>query len=239
MFMKSRQLKKMARTMSQPSTQTNDSGLTLIEGLVAIVIIAITTTVMTPMVILAVGARVQSQRTEQAFQIAQAEVDRIKVIVERGGAYTLNIAPTPAAVVSTADFETQVPGSDPPEYIMPPPATIADDYSTTSDSARGIDFDNDGNDDYAVQIFRTAGVERSGRPVAFDLGVRVYRANALAPGANLGVEQARLSVSNSEGQAGSRPLANIYTSIIRSDGEESLCDYYEFIDNTASVPADC
>ena len=125
MFMKSRQLKKMVSTMSQPSTQTNDSGLTLIEGLVAIVIIAITTTVMTPMVILAVGARVQSQRTEQAFQIAQAEVDRIKVIVERGGDYTLNIALAPTGVNSVADFDVvPVPAPTMQEILGLPVASL-------------------------------------------------------------------------------------------------------------------
>ncbi len=237
MFLKSRQLKKLINHL--PS-QANDNGLTLIEGLVAIIIISITTAVMTPMVILAVGTRVQSQRAEQAFQLAQAEVDRIKVIVERGGDYTLNIADADSAVTSQSTFDADVPAPNRIENA---------DYADDLTAARGIDVDNEDGDndsttgpDYAVQIFKTEGIERSGRPVAFDLGIRVYRADVV-DGDPLEVEQARLAVTNGEGQSGSRPLANIYTSIIRSDDEQSLCDYHNFLNSvegtTISAPSDC
>ncbi|MFG6096595.1 hypothetical protein SPB21_15145 [Leptothoe sp. ISB3NOV94-8A] len=235
MFLKSRQLKKLIKVKAQLPSQVNDSGLTLIEGLVAIVIIAITTAVMTPMVILAVGTRVQSQRAEQAFQIAQAEVDRIKVIVERGGDYTLNIALAPTGVNSVADFD-----------VVPVPAPITinnNNYARNLRAARGISTDDDATDDeYAVQIFRTEGITRGTKPVAFDLGVRVYRADVV-DGGPLGVEQARLAVTSGEGQSGSRPLANIYTSITESDSEQSLCDYHDFINSvtgsTTPKPPDC
>ena len=232
MFLKRRQLKSLVNARSQSPSQANESGLTLIEGVVAIVIIGITTAVMTPMVVLSVGTRVQSQRAEQAFQLAQAEVDRIKVIVERGGNYTLNIAKTDPVVVSQADFNDAA--------LVPPPTAIDNTtYSTTITTARGISTDDDPAPEYAVQIFRTEGIERaSDRPVAFDLGVRVYRADVVN-GDPLEVEQARLSVTSGEGQSGSRPLANIYTSVIQSDSEQSLCDYYEFIDDTASTPSEC
>ncbi len=235
MFLKNRQLKRRISASSQSSAQTNDNGLTLIEGLVAIVIIAIATAVMTPMVILAVGTRVQSQRAEQAFQIAQSEVDRIKLIVEQGGNYTLNIATTPTGVNSVADFDT-VP--------VPAPNAINDNtYSTTANAARAIDVDNDGNVDYAVQVFRTEGITSGTRPVAFDLGVRVYRADIIGNLDPTDVEQARLTMTSGEGQSGNAPLSTIYTSVIRSDDEESLCDYYQFINSvqgtTVSTPSEC
>ena len=235
MFLKNRQLKKLMSTKSQVPAKANDSGLTLIEGLVAIVIIAIATAVMTPMVILAVGTRVQSQRAEQAFQIAQAEVDRIKLIVSQGGNYTLNIAPTPTGVNSVADFDV-VP--------VPAPNVINDNtYSTTTDAARAIDVDNDGNADYAVQVFKTDGITSGTIPVAFDLGVRVYRADIIGSLDPTDVEQASLIMTSGEGQSGNAPLSTIYTSLIRSDDEESLCDYYEFINSvqgtTVSTPSEC
>ncbi|WP_235071186.1 type II secretion system GspH family protein [Leptolyngbya sp. Heron Island J] len=215
------------------SVQSYESGLTLLEGVVAIAVIGISVAVMTPMVVLAVGTRIQSQRAEQAFQIAQAEVDRIKLIVERGGDYTLNIAPTPAAVLSQEDFD---------DFPVPAPDSIADDYPTDVTSARGIDVDNDGDDDYAVQIFKTEGITVDTRPVAFDLGVRVYRADVVN-GDPLEVEQARLTITSGEGQSANRPLANIYTSIVKSDTEQSLCDYYDFINDirgtTVPAPSDC
>ncbi|MEM9264212.1 MAG: hypothetical protein AAGA46_01675 [Cyanobacteria bacterium P01_F01_bin.13] len=223
------------RFLSTPG-QPTDSGLTLIEGLVAVVVIGISVAVMSPLVILSVATRVQSQRAEQAFQIAQAEVDRIKLIVDRGGNYTLNIAKTPNTIVRTADFD--LPGG------VTAPTKIAADYATVFSSARAIDVDNDGGEDYAVQVFRTEGSTVGTRPVAFDLGVRVYRADVIGvPGKTLGVEQASLNMTSGEGQSGSLPLATLYTSIIKSDTERSLCDYHNFINRvnstTVSTPSEC
>lgn len=221
------------RFSSLLSAQASESGVTLIEGLVAIAVIAITVSVMSPLVILSVGTRVQSQRAEQAFQLAQAEVDRIKLIVDRGGNYTLNIASTATTVVSTADFDS-----------VPAPQNIhSTQYATNLLSTKGIDVDNDGNNDYAIQIFRTAGIENATKPVAMSVGVRVYRADVVESGRTLGVEQASLSMTSGEGQSGSNPLATIYTSIIKGDTEDSLCDYHNFVNSvngtTVAEPSDC
>ena len=39
------------------------------------------------MMVFSVATRVQNQRTEQALQIAQAEVDKVRLVVEQGGDY--------------------------------------------------------------------------------------------------------------------------------------------------------
>ncbi|MEM1250862.1 MAG: hypothetical protein AAGI69_00420 [Cyanobacteria bacterium P01_H01_bin.21] len=237
MFSKIRRLELPHIRRSQFSSKVgSEAGLTLIEGVVAVAVIGISIAVMSPMVVLAVATRVQNQRAEQAFQVAQAEVDRIKLIVERGGDYELNIAPTPAGVNSTTDFNLD-PGG------VPAPTDIAANYSTTSASARGIDVNNDGADDFAVQIFRTEGVSIGTRPVAFDLGVRVYRADVVRPGNALGVDQASLRMTSGQGQSNTRPVATLYTSVIKSDTDRSLCDYYNFIDDvngtTTPAPSEC
>ncbi|MGD1953502.1 MAG: hypothetical protein ACFB14_28235 [Leptolyngbyaceae cyanobacterium] len=237
MFSKIRQsgLSQIKRSRVFP-TFGSDAGLTLIEGLVAVAVIGISIAVMSPMVVLAVATRVQNQRAEQAFQIAQAEVDRIKLIVERGGNYDLNIALTPAAVKSTPDFNA-APGP------VPAPTDIAADYSVTSASARGIDVDNNGDNDFAVQIFRTEGSTIGTRPIAFDLGVRVYRADVVRPGNALEVDQASLRMTSGQGQSNTNPIAVLYTSVIKSDTERSLCDYYNFINDangtTVPTPSEC
>lgn len=213
--------------------QATDSGVTLLEGLVAIAVIGITVSVMSPLIILSVGTRVQSQRAEQAFQLAQAEVDRIKLIVDRGGDYTLNIASTASTVVSTADFNA-----------VPAPQNIhSTQYVTNLLSTKGIDVDNDGDNDFAIQLFKTEGIENETRPVAFDLGVRVYRADVVESGKTLGVEQAALNMTSGEGRSGTDPLATLYTSVIKGDTSNSLCDYHNFVNsvNGTSIaqPSDC
>ena len=63
-------------TLAGRSQQANaESGLTLIECIVAIVIISVVGVAITPPLFLATAARVQTNRAEQAVQIAQGEVD--------------------------------------------------------------------------------------------------------------------------------------------------------------------
>ncbi len=217
-----------------PGDQKNQ-GLTLIECLVAIVVIGISMAVTAPLIVVSVATRTQSQRADQALQIAQAEVDRIRFTVINNDTYTVPAATV--AVNSVADFAN----------VLPPEDINNATYSTTTDAstAKGIDVDNDGVDDYAAQIFRTAGSTVGTTPVAFGLGVRVYDANAVnsKTRAELAVEQARLGFTSGEGQGGTRPLSILYTSVIKSDTSRSLCDYHNFINGvnstTVSAPSQC
>lgn len=216
------------RSLVSSSFQKTEIGLTLIECLVAIAVIAATIGVIAPITILAVATRVQNQRAAQAALIAQSEIDRVRLTIERGGDYTLsNIASTTGTLAS-------VPA---PENIN---ATAA---STTFNAARPIDINTDGNDDFAVQVFRTystAGVS-NGQPVAFELGVRVYKARSVETrsASELGTTQAALTMTSGEGNGVVRPLAVLYTTLVKSDNKESLCDYYRYVAPTASVPGSC
>ncbi len=239
MTLKTRRIRQLAncRTSVRQLLSAKDQGLTLIECLVAIAVIALSTAAITPAVVLSVATRVQSQRAEQAFQVAQAEVDRIKLVVEQGGNYELNIAQAATGVDSLDDFET----------LVPPPDNVdrdLDAYSTAGGISEAKPVEVRGNE-YAVQIFRTVSNNTGTSPQAFDLGVRVYRADVVdeKDAADLGTEQASLRFTSGEGESGSRPLAVIYTSIIKSDLEDSLCNYHDFIDSvqgtTTSTPFGC
>ena len=61
-----------------------NSGLTLIEGLVAILIVSAVTTAITPMMFLSVATRIQNRRSEQALQLAHGQIDQIRVLMEQG-----------------------------------------------------------------------------------------------------------------------------------------------------------
>ena len=227
--------------LENSSKGRHQQGLTLIECLVAIIVIAATVAVITPAVVLAVATRVQNQRAEQAFQVAQAEVDSIKLLLERGGGDTLNVPLTPSAVTRAAQFQANVPA---PENIAAIGAA-SPAYSTTFNSSKPVDLDGDGSADFAVQMFRTAGSTTGTTPVAFDLGVRVYRADVVQNKAQseLLTEQAALTLTSDEGESALRPIAVIYTSLARADAQRSLCDYNNYINDatgaTASSPSQC
>ncbi|MEO1352252.1 MAG: prepilin-type N-terminal cleavage/methylation domain-containing protein [Cyanobacteria bacterium J06635_15] len=218
---------------------TPDSGLTLIECLVAIAVIAITSAVIAPAMLLSVATRVQSQRAEQALQLAQSEIDQVRLIVERTTDYTeadLGIASVPGTGPTTEAATVQVPNA------VPATTFNINNYQ----AAKAVDVDNDGENDFAVQAFRVLGQDdASGKPVAFEMGVRVYDYDTIArneaeqvvpgdPDRNT-VKAASLGQTSGEGERGTRPLAVLYSYVVKGDQIDSLCDYFRYQGSTPST----
>jgi prepilin-type N-terminal cleavage/methylation domain-containing protein len=212
-----------------PSAQATEQGLTLLECLVAITVIALTTSVITPVVVVAVASRVQNQQAEQAFQLAQSEVDRVRLILERGGTYNKNTI----AIAS-------VPGLTAISTVGVPTTINASTFSTSATAVKPIDVNGDGRSDFVVQAFRTPGIAASSTaadvPVAFDMGVRVYRFSDVDAGKTLSAQPANLTLTASSEDRGSgggvRPLAVLYTTVIKGDRTDSLCKYYAYLGST-------
>ncbi|MEO0705930.1 MAG: type II secretion system protein, partial [Cyanobacteria bacterium J06649_5] len=208
------------------------AGLTLIECLVAIAVMGLTAAAIGPMMIFSVATRVQNQRADQALQLAQGEIDRVRLVVELGGEYKnkLDALPLPSTPSTTT---TEVRLVNPPAQFFSTAGSI-----TAPTHARTIDTDSDGDDDYAVQLFRTEGISVGSTPIVFDVGVRVYDARRATP--NLGslkAEPAGLKFTSGEGEGGTRPLAVLYTQIAQGDRDGSLCQHWELLSSAGSVPS--
>ncbi|MCX5965116.1 MAG: prepilin-type N-terminal cleavage/methylation domain-containing protein [Cyanobacteria bacterium] len=76
---------------SKPRSKSSGGGFTLIESLVAIIIVSITVVAISPPIFWATGTRVQNRRAEQALSIAQATIDQVRAKVERGGSNALEL----------------------------------------------------------------------------------------------------------------------------------------------------
>ncbi|MEL7357129.1 MAG: prepilin-type N-terminal cleavage/methylation domain-containing protein [Cyanobacteria bacterium J06560_6] len=212
-------------------SKDSQSGLTLIECLVAIVVTALTVSAVAPVAIFSVATRVRNQRTEQALQLAQGELDKIRLTIEQGGDYTarlteLNLMVSPAS--------TAVNVAAPSRFRA---------YSESIDSftdARKIDSDNDGDSDFAVQLFRTAGiVDTTSTPVAFEVGVRVYDARAEDNVASLLTDSSSLGFTSGEGDVNRRPLAVLYTQVTQGDRAGALCHYWERSTGSSPTTLQC
>ena len=114
-------LTKAAKSRSKSSV----SGFTLIEALVAIIIVSITVVAISPPIFWATGTRVQSRRAEQALSIAQGTIDQVRAKVERGGSTALEL---PAIDTSAAEGKRPNP---------PAPAPSAQ-WNGTSGPMQGI-----------------------------------------------------------------------------------------------------
>lgn len=210
----------------------SDWGLTLVEALVAIITIAAVTTAITPPIFIAVATRVQNRKAEQAMQLAQGEIDRVRVLLDEG-------------LRATEEAELpQLAGDD--LAAVGPPTTAVDLLSQvdSATTALRIDVDADGSPDFLLQSFRgkQSSVFAGGRqiPVVFGLGVRVYSivAERESNFAGLETDEASLKFTTGQGDTRVRPLAVLYTQMGQSDSALSLDKYRCFIDG-GTTTADC
>lgn len=213
---------------SSPDVQ----GLTLIECLVAIVVITITVVTITPGIFLATASRVQARRAEQANQIAQSEIDRIRGIVERGGYRIADLPPASATndITQVAAANTVAVGT------MLSPASCGSNYPrnpvANTSTLVPVDVDGDCEPEFAMQVFRTEGCKPpdaapTDPPASFAVGVRVYSYNpnegATVP--TLLTERATLGVTagrKDQGGSTRKPLQVLYSKASITNSENLL-----------------
>jgi prepilin-type N-terminal cleavage/methylation domain-containing protein len=166
-------------------------GFTIIESLVAIVVVSILLSAIAPVIILSVATRVQARRIEFATQAAKSYIDGVRTKqIEPPLAPTL-VAPATEKALSTYDAPTN-PGSI--SCAANSYCTTTGTTSTTPTNLYCIDIDgvtvppptnatdppkcqNTSTTDMVVQAFRNKT-----STTGYALGVRVYRANAFKSG---------------------------------------------------------
>lgn len=218
------------------------AGLTLIECLVAIIMIGLSTAAVTPALVIAAATRVQSQKAEQSIQLAQGEIERVRLLLERGN-YSVADLPPEAEDLTAESGQLQTVG--PPTDVVE--GTDSADFSDNPLTARSVDVGGNPGDDFIIQAWRSPGLgpdrTLSGQqvPVFFNMGVRVYDRRAFDTNSdNLLTDVARLGTTGGEGGRSRRPLAVIYASMSKGDLGSSLCDYFVVTGaNASSTPATC
>lgn len=202
----------------QHSPQSSQGGFTIIESLMAIIIVTVLMVAIGPVVVMSVAVRVQARRVERASEAAKTYIDSVNsgktpappvpVQLKASSAGFLNNAPAPAA----SDFPSKVDWSKPLKV-----------YCVDLDSTAGCSRNS--SRDLVIQAFRTP----SATPPAADnpaqgyrLGVRVYRADAFngsGPSKTITKEQSAL-----KGNLGARdvPLVTRITDIAPQGENNSL-----------------
>lgn len=224
----------LSRWLKIRPSKSSEEGLTLLESLVAIVVIAAVSAAFTPAIFIAAATRAQNQRAEQAMHIAQGEIDRIRVIVETRELNQLPpVTNTEARSVAPPNSVNTAPGSSgPPNTPFP-----------SSGQAYWIDIDKnntfDPMKDMIVQSFRGRQTTEAStnEPINFQIGVRVYNGIVAT---NLGAlenppKRASFGFTTAQGSQAKRPLAIIYTVMSRNKTGVSMCKYHEFLGGTTNV----
>ena len=158
----------------QQQLPSNQSGFTIIESLVAIIVVGILMTAIAPTIVLSVATRVQARRVELAADAAQSYIDGV-----RSG----TIEPPELPNKSEAELKKY----DFSKYDAPTQGNLncnANEYcNSPDDNLYCIDGDGDGScsitnsKDMIVQGFRFSSSSIAAED-GYSLGVRVYRADA-------------------------------------------------------------
>ncbi|WP_231943222.1 prepilin-type N-terminal cleavage/methylation domain-containing protein [Calothrix sp. NIES-3974] len=194
----------------------NPSGFTIIESLMAIIVVAILMTAIAPVIVLSTATRIQARRIEVATQAAKSYIN---------GVNSGNI-PLPDVVTTTFD---QVPA----------PTKLENLYCFDVDG--GVCGKNpegqDSNQDLRIQAFRTPGDRKSG----FQMGLRVYRNDALKSGNPLKASTADKRVTQKVFTGGlgdvTAPLIELTTDI--SAANTSFTDFCSRLKNSANTSSEC
>jgi prepilin-type N-terminal cleavage/methylation domain-containing protein len=226
------------RPPKPPEDSSDPSGFTLIESLVAVIIVSITVVSVLPPIFWATATRVQNRRAEQAIQLAQGEIERVRTLVERGSDYTgLDLPPVDGAVTDLRSAPTAAPTTASGISRSPKLNCAKNDAQQPDAVTKYIAVDTDTNNgcepEFMVQVFRSVGTIADGSaagspPSAFSMGVRVYAAPAfgtLKRGGILDTKAARLRGASGTGQQSTRPIAVLYGTVVRSRAGNALGVY--------------
>lgn len=207
-----------------------DQGFTIIESLMAVVVVAVLVVAITPPIFLAVATRVQNQRAEQAMQQAQRQIDQIRALIERGDETQINkyLPPDATTLIPDAKGKKNILIADAPTIFTDSCTFPLSNFKTACGTS--VDSDQNGKPDYYVQTFRTNEQTSGSKRVAFDMGVRVY-SHLAKNQTNLQIEAASLKFTTGQGSQRQKPLAVFYTQVLRGDSKDTLKNL-----NTTSSP---
>ena len=186
---------------SPTSLPLSQSGFTIVESLMAMVVVGILMTVVAPVIALSVATRVQARRVELATQSARAYIDGV-----RAGA----IAP---------------PTTTTNQYLLDSvaaPTALTDLYCVDLDATPGCTTTS--SRDLAIQAFRTTTSTANDSQKGYRLGIRVYRADAFSDSTPLakGTKQATFT-----GGLGNRKVPLVETTTEISTEQTRFRDFCE------------
>lgn len=190
----------ITRIQKQYSTPSSQSGFTIIESLMAIVVVGILMSAIAPVIVLSVATRVQARRVELATQAGRAYIDSIK---------SEAIA---APIIST----TQLDRVEPPT-IQNLNCSISGAYCTSPANLYCVNNDEEAgctansSKDMLVQAFGNSTLNEANK--GYKLGLRVYRADAFNDSGFLTKGQKQATFTGGMGNR-KAPLVEMTTEIV-------------------------
>lgn len=218
--LKHRLIKKLSmnpRQLKELSAQSNESGFTIIESLVAILVVAILLVAIAPVLVMSTATRVQAKRVELATGAAKAFIDAIKSKTISDPTITVTLTASTSRNVSSSSSDyllssTSAPTASTGLYCFNKNGSLANPNCTS--------------DLFYIQAIRVAVTDSDAdKGQGYRLGVRVYRSDAEFGTLTSG--SSGKTAATFTGGLGDRkaPLVEMTTEIVRGQSSYSaLCD---------------
>jgi type II secretory pathway pseudopilin PulG len=191
------------RQQQQNLSQSPEGGYTIIESLVAMIVVSVLMIAIAPVMAFSVATRVQARRVELASQAGTGYINALRV----GAIKPSNPQPTPFPARYTSD---------------PPPVPTAPNALYCVDLDETVGCSNKSNKDFFVQgVWRNPAANNPNDPTTtgYELTVRVYRTDVFSSPGLIKPEQQ--SVANSGLGDPKAPLVVMKTQIPPTQGTAS------------------
>ncbi|MDZ8088202.1 MAG: hormogonium polysaccharide secretion pseudopilin HpsB [Nostoc sp. DedQUE12b] len=205
------------RQLQELSAQSNESGFTIIESLVAILVVAILLVAIAPVLVMSTATRVQAKRVELATGAAKAFIDAIKSKTISDPTITVTLTASTSRNVSSSSSDyllstTSAPTASTGLYCFNKNGSLANPNCTS--------------DLFYIQAIRVAVTDSDAdKGQGYRLGVRVYRSDAEFGSLTAG--SSGKTAATFTGGLGDRkaPLVEMTTEIVRGQSSYSaLCN---------------
>jgi len=199
------------------SHKSQDAGYTIIESLVAMIVVSVLMIAIAPVMAFSVATRVQAKRIEMATQAAKTYIEALRSEALKQGTKEF---PAPSPTGATLE-DTPAPGPNIDDPSL---------YCIDKDEVQGCQANS--NQDLVVQGYYFNNLPATTNPArtGYSLIVRVYRASSFASGVGQLKTQNNLQAQQGTTSAGlgnlRAPLVEMRTEIGASDRQgayNSLC----------------
>lgn len=231
----------------------NQAGFTIIESLMAIIVISILMVGIAPVLALSVANRVQARRVELGAIAAKSYLDGIRtgsIAPPPVNTATLDQIAAPTSTLSTCDNTTEnitrdpEVANDPKDIYYCNTTAGATHYLYCVDGTADGSCTNDNFKDMIVQVFGYQPADPLGGSTnadnGYELGVRVYRADAFVAGKTLRKSQdgdiGKVASANTGGTGlkdDVAPLVEMTTEVVGED--TNLSDLCELTDRNNAI----
>lgn len=207
------------------SYQSSESGFTIIESLIAVLVLGILLAAIAPVITLSVATRIQARRVEIGTQAARAYIDAVRAGAVVPPKYVVLLDELNETNKTFASDRGGFAGTNAPSETSLNCGITTTDYpyctNNTTSSLYCIDHDGDGCSssslkDLVIQAFRsTTDTSIDDADKGYLLGVRVYRADGFNGAALKNKADDKAKQSTFTGGLGDRqtPLVEITTEI--------------------------